>query len=73
MELKTLKDFRREWNEVIKDRDGHIINLINLVNAEELKKEAIKWVKEIGRITSTDIILSNWIKHFFNISEDDLK
>ena len=39
---------------------------------EMIKKEAIKWVKcedENATTDSTDA----WIKHFFNITEEDLK
>jgi len=72
MKLKTLKDFRREWNEVIKDRDGKIINLINLVNEEELKEEAIKWVKEDREEFGVTFQGEFW-QHRLNITEEDLK
>ncbi len=56
-ELKTLKDLTlTKWAK------------------EELKAEAIKWVKEynfiIDNIDRKQTI--NWIKHFFNITEEDL-
>jgi len=73
-ELKTLKDLR-VWDlkELEKDEQGH-------VHIEELKAEGIKWVK-----FQKDIQMHNpryfneyrlniqWIKHFFNITEEDLK
>ncbi len=33
-----------------------------------LKQEAIKWVQA----ENTNNLIKNWIKHFFNITEDDL-
>ena len=55
-QLKTLKD----------------IDLISpLKGYKNLRAEAIKWIQP-----DTDcpiaITVNNWIKHFFNISEDDL-
>jgi len=72
-ELKTLKDFEFE----IKSSDGNTIKR----NLSDLKTEAVKWVKDIrNSIPSTsqkkeDIrcFSESWIKHFFNITEEDLK
>ena len=52
-----------------------------MVDKREIKKEAIKWVKEtkitLGETGKTidmrDLIISSWIKHFFNITSEDLK
>ena len=66
-ELKTLKDIRTEVD--IKTEELDLIT--------ELRAEAIKWVKHFNA-TSKDITglinmcVSDWIKHFFNISEEDL-
>ena len=48
---------------------------------EELKAEAVKWVKEmvskesLTRAPSIEGLaaISEWIMHFFNITEEDLK
>ena len=74
-ELKTLKNLRCDAC----DRDGNkkLSNFPRPVSVDiiELKQEAIKWVKwikekknfEVGR-TPTDFIM-----HFFNLTEEDLK
>lgn len=63
MKLKTLKDFEKECNQVEYEA------------LQEVKQEAIKWVKELRRTTGTtgrlDYRLS--FKQFFNITEDELK
>ncbi len=61
--LRTLKDF------IFKvDSDGNVCNL------DELKAEAIKWVKNGKGIGNNDSrAINRWIKHFFNITEEDLK
>lgn len=71
--LKTLKDlvpYARVDN--LNDE-----NLLLLVNAKDLKAEAIKWVKELeerGRKKyGKDFFPMNVWKHFFNITEEDLK
>ena len=78
MELKTLKDFPKE---VIGMED------YRLISSNKLKQEAIKWIKELNnnpkkyqeRFTNYDgygidaYEVINWIKYFFNITEDDLK
>jgi len=66
-ELKTLKDIEWEYS-----KKGYDWNL---------KQEAIKWVKHEqkgwfvtidGKTYDTKPIAS-WIKHFFNLGEEDLK
>lgn len=57
MELKTLKD-------------------IHILSEHRLKQEAILWVKngyygKLGIIWGEEI--DKWIKHFFNLTEEDLK
>lgn len=63
-ELKTLKDF-----------ESHIEESIHNRLCKDLRQEAIRYVKEIRRKTGTtgeiDYRLS--FKHFFNITEEDLK
>ena len=63
-DLKTLKDF---------DCKGCYCKL-----APKLKAEAIKWVKifEFGTPSGLEIMDSKtreWIKYFFNLTEEDLK
>ena len=61
-ELKTLKDFYsiNPWNQ----EQGARNELLN-----SLRKEVIKWMEEDEDITD---VTQAWIKHFFNISEEDL-
>ncbi len=62
MKLKTLKD-------LIFDPDPLVNKNVQMI----LKAEAIKWVKEyerLGRSYRSRII---FIKHFFNITSEDLK
>ena len=72
MKLKTLKDFEADKNTT--KYPWHL--------AQDLKEEAIKWMKsEIedevhGKVlTDGKYMYGNiaWIKHFFNITEEDLK
>ena len=70
MKLKTLKDLENfnKWPEY-----SHV----KLISDEELKKEAIKWVKELrkplhmyDKFDTLETIA--WIMEFFNITEEDL-
>ena len=76
-ELKTLKDF--EDKEFTKWGCDSID-----VFKEELKAEAVKWVKSMSnnclmmhnfwKYNSEEVEGSiKWIKHFFNLTEEDLK
>ena len=78
-ELKTLKD-------LVETKDHcSTWETIGFADEKELKEEAIKWIKELKRVdrhfSKIDIkyrkccrnSTMNWIKHFFNITEDDLK
>jgi hypothetical protein len=58
--LKTLKDIQ----EYCTDNDGVV---------DSLRAEAIKWIKEIYKIQPDKDEPVTFIKHFFNISEGDLK
>ncbi len=70
-ELKTLKDLSaEEW----KDRK----EFVELwVKVDELRQEAIEWVKELrGKLMNEEEIFSDnisWIRHFFNITKDEIK
>lgn len=66
-ELKTLKDiFEREFDAGELD-SGECISILE----EDIKQEAIKWVKFMKKRGSKPSFL--WLNHFFNITEDDLK
>lgn len=62
--LRTLNDFIELW----KNRTTHYGD-IGFDDIEELKAEAIKWVKsdKIKHMNGTDILLV-----FFNLTEEDL-
>ncbi len=89
--LKTLKDLAFS-HQLFSDKR------VNLCREDNVREEAIKWVKELEKSptepfisVNKDIIqakveetsfkiliaenqaLLNWIKHFFNITEEDLK
>ena len=72
-ELKTLRDFERR--EMPADRTTWSVPF---VLSEELRAEAIKWVKEQekcnkNKMGEKEIYLRTWIKTFFNLTEEDLK
>ena len=80
-ELKILKDF-----ETLKCED---YSGSNLIKEDELRQEAIKWIKELKKSDNHNHSTCfpgsecdwcagkdsqvEWIKHFFNITEEDLK
>lgn len=78
-DLKTLKDL----SPVMITGDGENTRDYfddKLVDREVLRQEAIKWVKELDNKqdyeTKEKIDLAHtvsWIKHFFNLTEEDLK
>ena len=75
-DLKTLKDF---YNCDCGDENCPVID------RNELKAEAVKWVKDLDnlvylgdaeyehRITGKRFRLKTWIKHFFNLTEEDFE
>lgn len=74
VKLKTLKDLEKEHEKYTYED--------SLVTSDELKEEAIKWVKDLRKEDnewSWNIVdcggetLAVWIKYFFNLSEEDLK
>jgi len=62
-ELKTLKDL--EDDEEGGGYEGRIF-------VDDLKQEAIKWVKEIRKFNELDIN-EIWFMKFFDLREEDLK
>ena len=86
MELKTLKDF--DWEGDVTIFDGDMTGVDDAKIKNELKEEAIKWVKfnmnaieknkELpDRLAEHSVSMNEgaiiFIKHFFNITEKDLK
>lgn len=67
--LKTLKDLGYIYTDI--DRHKKDYSKPH-VSCAELKQEAIKWVKENMRIPYHSYS-NEWIKHFFNLTEEDLK
>ena len=76
MTLKTLKDLKFENKE--------LAHAGWLIWHHELRAEATKWIKELSmresyqehteRSGPTDLIHSmDWVKYFFNITEEELK
>jgi hypothetical protein len=60
-DLKTLKDFEGEYQE---QAEYVLIN--------NLRKEAIKWAKELKQ-DNEPLNAVGFIKEFFNLTEEDLK
>ena len=61
--LRTLKDIQEEF---IDEHNNYIV--------DELRAEAIKWVKELESYDSKESLrIIMWIIKFFNLTEDDLK
>jgi len=69
MKLKTLKDLGAEnddrlvWKVLLK---AEAVKWVKLIHKRKDKSEKYGWLEEdIGKL--------EWIKHFFNLTEDDLK
>ena len=84
-ELKTLKEIATEtemvnYFEDIKEFD---IKRITRVVKGRTKQEAIKWIKDLQKgfnylndpneTTQNYFAIIRWIKHFFNLTEEDLQ
>ena len=64
-ELKTLKDLDfNDWISMPADKFNEFIQ-------NKIKFEAVKWVKYKETIPDSAVI--EWIKHFFNLTEEDLR
>ena len=57
MELKTLKD----------------ISFVGYQARKKLKAEAVKWVKELRKEFKDNSGATDFIKEFFNLTEEDLE
>ena len=68
-ELKTLEDI--EFDDLyVRSKWGRA----DLVISSELRQEAIKWIKNLEEsYFDEDLHIINWIKTFFNITEEELK
>jgi len=67
-ELKTLKDL----NPAV-DING--VEDISCIFVNELRQEAIKWAqyfKEHSKKDGYELYAEDWVKHFFNLTEEDL-
>ncbi len=67
--LRTLKDIcEDEWC-------GTKNGIPDCKRCKRLRAEAIKWVKELPgcEVFENDYWICKWIKHFFNITEEDLE
>ena len=67
-DLKTLKDFEIPEDPIIIKSGELASSGSGTVSLEDLKQEAIKWAKFRGKGE-----IQEWIKHFFNITEEELK
>jgi hypothetical protein len=73
MKLKTLKDLT--YIDII---DKGPVSVL-VINVDRVKQEAIKWANKINLETlNQEVAYRNgkrvqWIKDFFNLTEDDLK
>ena len=71
MKLKTLKDLKRD---VPLTTPTSSSLLQGVLLETELKAEAVKWVKEFEPDHEKgDITCLTWIKHFFNLTEEEIK
>ena len=71
MELKTLKDWRKKFEVLLtidKDRKMYVETFLSHI--DELKAEAIKWVKEKDMENGSEA--HSDFCDFFNITEEDL-
>ena len=66
MKLKTLNDFENSTEYFKWGCDSFQVCL------EDIKAEAIKWIKEFKE-RDDDENKQSWIKHFFNITKEDLE
>jgi len=74
-ELKTLKDINPFMH---CDSLYKTISDYDTFSREQLKAEAVKWIKELGgettenENTEENVAICGWIKHFFNITDEEL-
>jgi len=66
--LKTLKDLKVPYSDITM-KLGQSIPVI--VEYDILRQEAVKWIKYKETIPDSAVI--EWIKHFFNITDEDIE
>lgn len=79
--LKTLKDMKDKLaSHIVEQRE--FLPEAEFVSVDDLKQEAIKWVKDIVNKDTLNMgndpyccpySIKRFIKHFFNLTEEDLK
>jgi len=75
-ELRTLKDIKMK-REIRKLKFGAVAE--SWIKYDDLRKEAVKWVKDFERTNEEEyggimnMQVPQWIKHFFNLTGEDLK
>ncbi len=80
-DLKTLKEIQHHGFDYYDDGKPSEVEGHRFIQTCDLKEEAVKWIKYIPKIEGkldkeTQIGLGwtvGWIKHFFNITMEDLK
>ena len=78
MKLRTLKDLQTFYKKGFKLGEIETyeteLGKGELIEKRDLKAEAIKWVKEYEKDDKLFWLKrTEWIKHFFNLKEEDLK
>ena len=69
-DLKTLKDFPRiHFGGHFKENGGPE----QFYSEEMLKVEAVKWIKSLSDYDNANMETKEWIKYFFNLTEEDLE
>ena len=73
-ELKTLKDLDKfSFNPHAKESNDEWEHQEDMIRIDELKQEAIKWVKKSRNEFKGRESVGNWIMMFFNLTEEELK
>ena len=66
MKLKTIRDIE---GITLSPREKQVENYLK----EQIKIEAIKWVRFLNKLSPEDQYIIMWIEHFFNLTESDLE
>ena len=67
MKLKTLKDITNRFARFKQDKESHWY-----IREDDLRQEAIKWIKSLSTSKERDFWKQQWFE-FFNLTEEDLK
>ena len=71
-DLKTLKDLGRE-REIYDLDTGRLKGWDRVLYFNDVKAEAVKWVKNYNKFDGAYGLISKAFMDFFNLTEDDLK